>query len=79
MGFDDGGNVLLQCGAPQTHFMHESLAEAVARGSVLLLRALLQQMGIVRQASFLPDVVSEERRATRRSTSPVCCQSERLR
>ncbi|CAJ1417351.1 unnamed protein product [Effrenium voratum] len=44
-GFEEGGEVLLQRGAPLRHYRNETLLEAVERGSALLLRALLLQMG----------------------------------
>jgi len=58
-GFDEGGEALLQHGALLRHFQHESLCEAVDRGSILLLRALLQQMGIRSCAGpFATDVLN---------------------
>lgn len=52
-GFEEGGEVLLQREAPLRHFRNETLLEAVERGNVLLLRALLVQMRIFSHTAFL--------------------------
>jgi len=52
-GFEEGGEVLLQREAPLRHYRNETLLEAVERGNVLLLRALLVQMRIYAHTAFL--------------------------
>ncbi|CAE8687667.1 unnamed protein product [Polarella glacialis] len=59
-GFEEGGEVLLQHGAPLRHFQHETLVEAIDRGSMLLLRALLQQLGVyTHQGLYMTEAACE--------------------
>eukprot|EP00913_Durusdinium_trenchii_P023065 g21657.t1 len=58
-GFEEGGEVLLQREAPLRHYKNDTLLEAVERGSVLLLRALLMQMRIYSHTAFLMEAAAK--------------------